>query len=127
MGWLKWVVILLAAVEAGWMVFDGSRALAFGDYLTPKAGPHKGQLGPWVKVVSAVGIEPRSTVMKSAFVAYGVGWLVVTIAYGFDFSGTWLMMLLAAAGSLWYLPLGTILGGIQIAILLLDGGGFRGP
>jgi hypothetical protein len=122
MDWPKWVVISLAVVEAGWMIFDGSRALVLGDYLTAKAGPHKGQLGPWAKVVSAVGIEPRSTVMKSAFVAYGVGWLIVTGAYGFGFPWAWLMMLFAAAGSLRYLPLGTSLGGIQLAILLLGGG-----
>jgi hypothetical protein len=53
--------------------------------------------------------------------------LAVTGAYGFDFPWAWLMMVFAAAGSLWYLPLGTILGGTQLAILLLLGCGyFRG-
>jgi len=37
----------LAAVEAGWMLFDGSRALIVGDYVTAKSGPYAGQLGPW--------------------------------------------------------------------------------
>jgi hypothetical protein len=125
MDWLKWVVTLLAVVEAGWMMFDGSRALALGDYVTPKAGPHKGQLGPWAKIVSIMGVEPRSTLMKSVFVVYGLGWLAVTGAYGFDLPRAWLMMVIAAAGSLWYLPLGTVLGGIQLAILPVAEGFWR--
>jgi hypothetical protein len=43
--------------------YDGSRALIVGDYVTPKSGAYAGQLGPWAKLVAAVGIEPRSTVM----------------------------------------------------------------
>ena len=27
MDWLRWIVVLLALLEAGWMVFDGTRAL----------------------------------------------------------------------------------------------------
>ena len=46
MSWLKWIVISLAAVEPGWMVFDGGRAFALGDYVTPNVGPYQGQLGP---------------------------------------------------------------------------------
>ena len=58
--------ILLAAVaQATWMVVDGSRALLLGDYFTPSG---TGRLGPWTYVVRAVGIAPRSTLMKLLFV-----------------------------------------------------------
>ena len=126
MSWLKWIVISLAAVEAGWMVFDGGRAFALGDYVTPNVGPYQGQLGPWSKVISAVGIDPRSTLMKSIFVAYGAGWLLVTGAYGFNLPWASGVMVIAAAGSLWYLPIGTVLGSIQLVILLLGGWCYRG-
>ncbi len=55
--------MLLAALEAGWMMFDGMRALIVGDYVTPKKGPYAGQLGPWSKLVSAIGLAPRSTLI----------------------------------------------------------------
>jgi hypothetical protein len=61
---LGWVVVLLAGVEAGWMVADGARALVIGDYRTPARGRHAGQLGPWAGLVQLVGIPPRSTLMK---------------------------------------------------------------
>ena len=67
MAWLKWIIVLLAVTEAGWMTFDGLRALVVGDYVTPKTGEWAGQLGPWSRLVSAVGIEPRSTLMKCIF------------------------------------------------------------
>lgn len=118
MGYLKWIVVALAVIEAGWMTFDGSRALLLGDYVTPRTGPHQGQLGPWSKIVSAIGIPPRSTFMKSTFVAYGMIWLLVAAAYAFGMPWASRVMVIAAAGSLWYLPLGPILGGIQLVILL---------
>lgn len=47
MTWLRWVVVGLVVFEAGYMVFDGSRALVVGDYITPRSGRTLGQLGPW--------------------------------------------------------------------------------
>ena len=76
MGWLRWLVIALALAEAGWMAFDGIRALVVGDYVTPRSGSYAGQLGPWARLVSAVGIGPRSTLMKAVFAVYGLAWLV---------------------------------------------------
>ena len=39
--WVRWPVITLALLDAGWMTFDGVRALAIGDYVTVD-----GKLGP---------------------------------------------------------------------------------
>jgi len=57
---LGWVVIVLALVEAGWLAFDGTRALVVGDFLTPTSGTHAGQLGPWSKVVAAEHAPPSA-------------------------------------------------------------------
>ncbi len=78
-----------------------------------------GQLGPWAKIVSAVGIEPRSTLMKSIFVVYGFVWLIVIGCFALGFSWAWWAMLVAAAGTLWYLWTGTISGVVLLALLLL--------
>ena len=117
--WLSRIVLLLAVYEAGWLVFDGSRALIVGDYVTPRSGPHTGQLGPWSKLVAAVGIEPRSTLMKVIHVVLGLAWLFV--ACGFAVGHPWggkAMMACAVLG-LWYLPIGTVLSLAQIVLLLV--------
>lgn len=113
------IVCGLALIVAGWFVFDGGRALVVGDYVTPSSGEHAGQLGLWAGVVAAVGIEPRSTTMKLIFVVYGVAWLSVIGAFLAGRSWAWTAMLAAAIGSLWYLPFGTLLGVVQVVLLLL--------
>ena len=119
MHWLAWVVVALAFVEAGWLAFDGGRALIVGDYVTPRSGPSAGQLGPWSKVVAAVGIDPRSTLMKSIHLGIGSTWLVAIACFVLRIPSAWTAMLVCALLGLWYLPFGTVLGAVQIALLLL--------
>ena len=75
------VIALLCLNVAGFMTFDGIRALTVGDYLTPKAGRHAGPLGPWKHAVALVGIEPRSNLMKWIFVTYGSTWLAILVCF----------------------------------------------
>jgi hypothetical protein len=117
--WLGWIVVVLALNEAGWLAFDGGRALVVGDYVTPRSGQYAGQLGPWAKVVSAVGIEPRSTLMKSIHLALGLAWLVVTVCFVLRLPWAWSGMVTCAALGLWYLPFGTLLSIVQIVLLFL--------
>ena len=100
------------------MTFDGARALTVGDYVTPTSGVHAGQLGPWSHVVSAVGIPPRSTAMKIIFVVYGLSWLI--IALGLALRRGWALpaMLISTLATLWYLPVGTIFGIVQLVGLI---------
>lgn len=118
---LKWIVVVLALFEAGWMTFDGMRALTVGDYVTPSSGPHAGELGPWSKVVSAIGVEPRSTAMKATFVVYGVVWLAIIVCFALGLSWAWKAMLIAAIGSLWYLPIGTAVSVLILVLLFMPG------
>ena len=120
MGWLRWVIVFLAVAEAGWMAFDGTRALITGDYVTPASGEYAGQLGPWARIVSAVGIAPRSTLMKTIFVIYGLAWLGITAAFAFsNVPWAWAAMFVAALLSLWYVPIGTAFGVLQLILLLV--------
>jgi hypothetical protein len=111
---LKWAVVALAVFNAGWMVFDGTRALVVGDYETFDGG-----LGPWAQIVEALGIEPRSTLMKSIFVVWGAVWLCVIAAFVRGVPRARTGMLVAAIASLWYLPMGTLLSVLQIVLLSL--------
>jgi len=119
MHWIRWVIIVLALVEGGWLAFDGAHALFRGDYVTPKSGPYAGQLGPWSRIVSAVGIEPRSTPMKLIHLALGVAWLIVIICFALGQSWAWSGMLVCAILGLWYLPFGTLLSVLQMVLLML--------
>jgi len=116
-----WIVAGLVVLNAGWMLFDGARALIVGDYITPKSGAHAGQLGPWSKVVEAVGIDPRSTLMKWVFVIYGAVFLVVLVAFMLGASWAWAGMIVVAVLGLWHLPFGTLINVVVIVLLQLPG------
>jgi len=118
MTWLRVVVVVLGLIEGAWMTFDGTRALIVGDYVTPSSGAHAGQLGPWNYVVKAVGIPPRSTAMKLIFVIYGLVWLIISLGYAREAVWAPPAMLIAAIATLWYLPVGTIVGIVQLAALI---------
>jgi hypothetical protein len=113
------VAAALATSEAGFMFVDGVRALLVGDFITPKSGPYAGQLGPWTRLVSAIGIAPRSALMKWLFVAYGAIWLAVVVAFALRVQWAWMAMLVLAVGSLWYLIFGSIVSALVIVLLLL--------
>jgi hypothetical protein len=119
MHWTGWLVVLFMVTSAGWMAFDGARALVKGDYVTPRSGKHAGRLGPWSRVVEAAGIGPRSTLMKTLFVVYGTAALVVTLIFALGIPRGREALILTAALGLWYLPFGTLLHAIAIVLLLL--------
>lgn len=117
--WIRFPIALLALFLAGWWVFDGMHAIVTGDYVTPDEGAYAGQLGPWSKLVEAVGIAPRSNLMKGTFVACGALWCVTAIAYVLRPRPLRKGMLAWAAFSLWFLPVGTVLGLVQLVLLRL--------
>ncbi len=117
--WTAWVVVALVLLNGGWMAFDGGRALIVGDYVTSRTGRLAGQLGPWSYVVQAVGIDPRSPLMKSLFLTYGLSYVVVTTAFVLGASRAWWGILIVAALGLWYLPFGTLINILVITLLLL--------
>ncbi len=120
MRWPRPVIALLALSESGYMALDGIRALILGDYITPGSGRFAGQLGPWSALVSAIGIPPRSTLMKGIFAAYGLAWLLVILAYALGARWGWRAMVVAAVLSLWYLPLGTVISLLLLGLLLVQ-------
>lgn len=113
------IVVVLAALNGGWMMFDGARALVTGDYIMPSSGEYAGQLGPWADVVGAVGLDPRSTTVKVAFVVYGGALVLVAVAFSMRAPCARRSQLVVAALGLWYLPFGTILNLAVIVLLLL--------
>ena len=114
---LKWIIVVMSLLNAGYMLYDGSRALVTGDYIRPKSGEYAGQLGPWAKIAARVGIDPMSSVMKSVFVVFGIVGLIVTLAFAFGVPWGWRALLAFNICSLWNLYFGTASGTLQIILL----------
>jgi hypothetical protein len=114
-----WIAVALTVVRSGWMLFDGTRALVLGDYVTPRAGPRAVHLGPWAPLVEALGIPARSTAMKLAFVALGAAGLAAAGLFVGKSDLGRAAMIAAAAATLWYLPVGTATSVLVILLLLL--------
>lgn len=119
MHWARVLILLCTLLEAGWMAFDGTRALVVGEFVTPTSGPYAGQLGPWSHLVQRVGLNPRGTPMKVIFAVYGIAWLVVGAGFALGARWSWPAMLVAAVGAVWFLPFGTVLSVVQVALLLV--------
>lgn len=113
---MKWIVAILVILTAGYMLFDGMRALTVGDYITPGSGEYAGQLGPWAGLVSYLGFDPRSAFIKSIFVVYGLSALIALGAYLTNQPWGRGALMTAAFFGLWYLPIGT---STNITVLIL--------
>jgi hypothetical protein len=118
MRWQLWVVTVAISLNAGWMTFDGLRALIVGDYVTPRSGLRAGQLGPWSKVVQMIGLDPRSPAVKVSFVLYGIitQALLGCVLMGHQWART--ALLISAVIGLVYVPAGTVLNAAAIAVLI---------
>ena len=116
---MKWIVLALALFQGGWLLFDGGRALILGDYVTPTSGPRAGQLGPWSRIVSAVGLDPRSTFIKCLHLFLGLAWLIGLAAFVVRPASGWWVVLGCGVATLWYLPIGTLLSIIVVVLLLM--------
>src|SRR3982751_2702200 len=94
----KFVIPAIALLVGSWMFFDGLRAWIVGDYLTPRTGAHAGQLGPWSRVVSAVGLDPRGAAMKTIHIIFGLAWLGALLCYWLQRAVGWWALAIVSAG-----------------------------
>jgi hypothetical protein len=90
-----------------------------GDYVTPQTGEYAGQLGPWSNLVAAVGIDPRSILMKLIFVTQGLGSLVLITGNVLRKPWAGNALLVTALLGLWYLPIGTLINLLAFSLLLI--------
>jgi hypothetical protein len=119
MKWITAVAVLLVFLNGAWMAFDGSRALLVGDYVTPKEGRYAGQLGPWAGLLSRLGVDPRSTPVKAAFVIYGLAVMAVSMAFLLHAAWARTALLVLGALGLWYLPFGTLVNLALLVVLIV--------
>jgi hypothetical protein len=117
---IRYAILLVAVIIGGWLLFDGTRAMATGSYTTPRSGAHAGQLGPWAKVVRSVGLQPTGPTLKLIHVVLGGSWLLFGVLVFRGASSAWWPLLVTALLSLWYLPFGTIAGVVVVGLLLYN-------
>lgn len=115
----KIIIVGIAFLLGSWLTFDGTRAWMTGNYTTAKTGPHAGQLGPWSRVVTALGVDPRSQPIKILHVGLGLLWLLGMISFTLQPAVGWWTLLVGSILTLWYLPFGTVLGVIELCLLFL--------
>jgi hypothetical protein len=116
---MKWIIVILIILSAGWMFADGLRALIIGDYVTPTSGDYAGELGPWAGLLQSVGLEPRSTFIKTAFVLYGAVSLIAVTGFALEQPWSRNFLIVMAVMGLWYLPIGTATNMIALILLFL--------
>jgi hypothetical protein len=116
---LKWIIVVLALVNSGYMAFDGTKAMITGDYIRPKSGEYAGQLGPWTKLVEKIGIDPMSTLMKSIFILFGVAGLIISVCFMLNATWAWKAMMIYNVCSVWNLFFGTGSSILQIILLVI--------
>lgn len=116
---MKWIIVILIILNAGWMFTDGVRAFVLGDYVTPSSGEYAGQLGPWAEVLTNVGLEPRSTFVKATLITYGFASFVAVIGFANEQPWGRSALIVMAVLGLWYLPVGTTMNMIALILLFL--------
>lgn len=107
----KSVIILIALLNGGWMLFDGIYVIRNGKYF----GSVKP--GPWSKPFAVFGINPFS--LGSMFIIFGLIWIDVAFSLIFSVSWAWMFALVIAFSTLWYVSVGTVLAFIAIIVLLI--------
>jgi hypothetical protein len=112
------LIAFLSLTIAGFMLFDGLRALIIGDYIRPKGGDYAGKLGPWSVLVSKLGIDPESKFMKWVFVAYGIAGIIIIILFLSNLIDSSILVIYLVC-TLWYLTIGTILSVTTIILILV--------
>ncbi len=109
-------LMTMAVILGGWLTFDGSRALVTGSDTTPDTSPYADQFGPWAAVVSSIGLDPTGTMLKAVHVVLGIGWLWCALLVLRQAPLARRALLLTALFSLWYLPVGTLVGLLVIGL-----------
>src|SRR4051812_23837623 len=110
---------LVALLAGGWMVIDGLYVIARGKYIGPPTP------GPWRLVFERIGVDPFR--FGPMFVALGAAWLLAAAALQAGQRWGWHAGVVLAIGTLWYLPLGTMLSVVYLILLLAGRGTLLGP
>ncbi len=106
---LQITILFLAALNGGWMIFDGIHVIKKGKYFGPP------EPGAWSKIISKCGLDPFS--IGPLFILLGAMWLVSSVGLVLEFQWGYVALLITAISTLWYIKVGTIISIITICCL----------
>jgi hypothetical protein len=106
--WLRPALMLITLSTGGFMLVDGTRNLLTGTYFGAR-------LGPWSQLVAGVSLDPHH--LGSVFVGLGVAWFVALAGLLRRDPWGWSLAVLVGVCTLRYLPFGTALSLIYLALV----------
>jgi len=108
---IKVIILLLAVLNGGWMIFDGCHVIKKGKYFGPPTP------GPWSKIIVSLGINPFS--IGPVFVVLGLLWFIASMGVVTGMSWGWLALLSTSIATLWYIKIGTAISIITLILLVI--------
>lgn len=108
---IKVVIILLAVLNGGWMIFDGCHVIKKGKYFGPPTP------GVWSKIIASIGINPFS--LGPFFIGLGFLWLISSIGVVTGMPWGWLALFATSIATLWYIKVGTAISIIMLVLLVI--------
>lgn len=109
---MNMIIVILALMQACWMLFDGIHVLHKGKYFGPPTP------GPWRHMFIKLGVNPLA--LGPLFITLGLCWFIAAYALIFNFTWASELVLLCAIASLWYLPIGSIIALIILILIFLS-------
>ena len=107
---MKYVVIVLSALNGIWMLIDGVYVLAKGKYI----GPDKP--GPWASLIGLTGIDVFR--LGPLFMIFGIAWLAFAGGLFADAAWARTLGIVMSIATLWYLPFGTLISFVVFIALV---------
>lgn len=107
-------IAILSFILGGWLVFDSARKLLTGYY----TGEQTIGLGPWVTIVSALGIRPAD--MALPFLFLGIIWIVNGVIALLGSSTRYERTIAISIVTLFYALPGTLIGILTIVLPLRE-------
>lgn len=109
---MKIALLILAAINGGFMLLDGVYVILKGKYI----GPEKP--GPWAALIGAAGINVFK--LGPVFIIFGIAWLAFAAAFWANTAWSRPFGFILSVMTLWYLPFGTLISIAALAILVLS-------
>ena len=105
----KVLLALIGVLAGGWMIVDGVHVMLHGKYI----GPEKP--GPWSIPFVKLGVDPFR--LGPVFVGLGMLWMIFLVATLAGQAWGRYGAAVVAMASLWYVPLGTVVSLLYLAVL----------
>ncbi len=108
---MKLAVIILSLINGTYMLIDGIYVIMNKKYI----GPEKP--GPWANIFSYFNIDVFK--LGPLFIVFGLAWICFALAYLYNMSYAFVLGMIMALTTIWYLPFGTIISLIVLALIFI--------